>query len=248
MTTVTLYPTDDAHVDSNNASTNYGTDTLLDVGDSTQYTFISFDISSIPSDATINSATLYFIIASNTGTTPLSFRNIDATFSESTITWNNKPSVPVWTASTSGNYAGTGGKNAPVKFHLTEVISRSLNYLGLRIHNYLNTESVEIRSKEYDSTLYLYVDYTAPPHRYVKTTGDDTKDGKSWTNAWATINKVATTVADGTTVHIGHGTYNSEPANNDIAPVNAASLGIKYKPETADTGAEVAGSVTIEKN
>jgi hypothetical protein len=84
--------------------------------------------------------------------------------------------------------------------------------------------------------------------RYVKTAGDDTKDGTTWTNAWKTINKAATTVTDGATVHIGHGTYNSEPAGNTITPVNAGAIGIKYKPETADTGAEVAGSVTIEKN
>lgn len=84
--------------------------------------------------------------------------------------------------------------------------------------------------------------------RYAKTAGDDTKDGTSWANAWKTINKVATTVLDGTTVHIGHGTYSNEPVGNKIAPQNAGPIGIKYKPETADTGAEVAGSVTIEKN
>lgn len=84
--------------------------------------------------------------------------------------------------------------------------------------------------------------------RYAKTSGDDTKDGTSWANAWETINKVATTVLDGTTVHIGHGTYNNEPVGNKITPQNAGPIGIKYKPETADTGAEVAGSVTIEKN
>lgn len=83
---------------------------------------------------------------------------------------------------------------------------------------------------------------------YVKTTGNDSNDGESWANAWATINKAATTVADGTTVHIGHGTYNNEPAGNAIAPANAGPLGIKYKPETADTGAEVAGSIIVEKN
>lgn len=82
---------------------------------------------------------------------------------------------------------------------------------------------------------------------YVKTTGDDTKDGTSWANAWATVDKAATTVLDGTIVHIGFGTYNAEPANNDIAPVNAGAVGVKYLPETETTGGGT-GSVIVEVN
>jgi len=93
-----------------------------------------------------------------------------------------------------------------------------------------------------------YFNIYQEPHYYLKTTGSDANDGTSWANAWATINKAAITVPDGSTVHIGHGTYNNEPSGNAIAPVNAGSLGIKYKPETADTGAEVAGSIIVEKN
>ncbi len=83
---------------------------------------------------------------------------------------------------------------------------------------------------------------------YVKATGgSDSNGGSSWSDAWATINKAATTVPDGTTVHIGFGTYNAEPANNDIAPVNAGAVGIKYSPETATTGGGT-GSVIVEVN
>jgi hypothetical protein len=84
--------------------------------------------------------------------------------------------------------------------------------------------------------------------RYVIASGgNDSNDGESWANAWATVNKAATTVVDGTTVHIGFGTYNAEPANNDIAPVNAGAVGIKYLPETATTGGGT-GSVIVEVN
>lgn len=83
---------------------------------------------------------------------------------------------------------------------------------------------------------------------YVKASGGlDSNNGLSWATAWATVNKAATTVADGTIVHIGFGTYNSEPANNDIAPVNAGAVGIKYLPETATTGGGT-GSVIVEVN
>lgn len=82
---------------------------------------------------------------------------------------------------------------------------------------------------------------------YVKTGGDNTKNGYSWTNAWNTINKAATTVTDGSTVRIGFGTYNAEPAGNKIAPQNAGASGIKYLCETATTGGGT-GSVIVEKN
>lgn len=82
---------------------------------------------------------------------------------------------------------------------------------------------------------------------YVKTTGDDSKDGGSWANAWKTINKAATTVPDGKTVHIGFGTYDAEPAANKIAPQNIGASGIYYLPETATTGGGT-GTVSVEQN
>jgi len=42
---------------------------------------------------------------------------------------------------------------------------------------------------------------------YVKTTGDDLKDGLSEANAWATVTKALTIVAAGDTVYIAPGTY-----------------------------------------
>ena len=90
--------------------------------------------------------------------------------------------------------------------------------------------------------------YNEITNYYVRASGgNDGNSGASWANAWATIDKAATTVADGTIVHIGFGTYSSEPTPNDIAPVNAGSVGIKYLPETAVTGGGT-GSVTIEIN
>lgn len=82
---------------------------------------------------------------------------------------------------------------------------------------------------------------------YVKVGGNDSLDGKSWANAWATINKAATTVIDGTTVHIGFGDYVTEPAANKIAPQNIGASGIFYLPETANTGGGT-GTVSIEQN
>ena len=83
---------------------------------------------------------------------------------------------------------------------------------------------------------------------YVKTTGNDASNGASWANAWKTINKAATTVIDGSTVHIGVGNYNAEPAGNKIAPQNVGSSGIAYTIVNASTGLPDTGSVVVEKN
>lgn len=93
----------------------------------------------------------------------------------------------------------------------------------------------------YNITCYLLSDY------YVKVGGNDSLSGGSWANAWATVDKAATTVADGTTVHIGFGDYILEPAANKIAPQNVGALGITYLPETAVTGGGT-GTVSIEQN
>ena len=82
---------------------------------------------------------------------------------------------------------------------------------------------------------------------YTKVSGNDALSGDSWANAWATINKAATTIPDGSTVHIGFGNYTAEPAGNKIAPQNVGASGISYLPETATTGGGT-GTVSIEQN
>lgn len=82
---------------------------------------------------------------------------------------------------------------------------------------------------------------------YVKTTGDNDRNGTDWTEAWSTVDQAANEAFDGQEVHIGFGTYSSEPANNDITPVNFGTTGIKYTPETAVTGGGT-GAVTVERN
>lgn len=82
---------------------------------------------------------------------------------------------------------------------------------------------------------------------YVKVGGNDELSGSSWANAWATIDKAARTVPDGSTVHIGFGTYDNEPAGNKIAPQNIGAEGIYYAPETVGSEGGT-GTVVIEKN
>jgi hypothetical protein len=110
----------------------------------------------------------------------------------------------------------------------------------IQVRMYNDTEGTT--DDTYDITCYL-----ATNDWYVKTTGDDAKTGTSWAQAWKTINKAATTVADGSTVHIGFGNYVNEPATNKIAPQNIGASGIYYLPETAETGGGT-GTVSVEQN
>ena len=107
----------------------------------------------------------------------------------------------------------------------------------------LYNEATETIDDTYNLTCYLIggTDY------YVKTSGNDELSGVSWAAAWATIHRAATTVPDGSTVHIGFGTYDSEPAGNKIAPQNVGSEGIWYSPETENSEGGI-DTVTVEKN
>lgn len=75
---------------------------------------------------------------------------------------------------------------------------------------------------------------------YVKTTGDNDRNGTSWAEAWDTVTQAATEAFDGQEVHIGFGTYSGE---SKVTPDNFGTTGIKYTPESVGGGGT--GIVTI---
>lgn len=244
-------PTKDAWVVSASPDTNYDENRLIVCG-WTGYkarAFMEFDISSITVASVVSAKLRLYLIYESDKTVVHTTQRITSAWTETGVTWNNQPTV---TTTNQSNNTIVGQPTNPGRWVEWDITNLLKDESG-------TTLGIMIRSVETDSTStqfnYSSSEGTNPPQLLIDNDfyiiasgGNDASDGQSWANAWATINKAATTVADGTTVHIGHGTYNSEPAGNTIAPVNAGSTGIKYKPETADTGAEVAGSVTIEKN
>src|SRR3989304_2512638 len=101
MTIVTLYPTADAELVQGAPTTNYGTATVVYICPTTGNlirNLLKFNISSIPVDATINSATLrvncdgvYQLVG---GVTDVQARKIaDDTWTELGVTWNNQPTA-----------------------------------------------------------------------------------------------------------------------------------------------------------
>ena len=96
---LTIYSTADAYVNSSSTGTNYGSVNRLYVGANSEldYTYMKFDLASIPSGANIISATLavYYLGRSGTvyvGETIGAYYCSDNSWTELGITWNNKPS------------------------------------------------------------------------------------------------------------------------------------------------------------
>ena len=106
--TVTFNPNSDAYVDQENPDINYGTweNLVMDnIGDK-KYSYLKFDISTIPPEKIITSANLYlWHYAREGGGFPriyaYSVENDD--WNETTITWNNRPDAVTFLSENSGD-------------------------------------------------------------------------------------------------------------------------------------------------
>ena len=251
MTTQTITTNKDCYTYEYEGGTNQNNDQLEIRGLSgyRRRTFIAFDITSAPAASLVSSVKIYLYLNYEedyalTGR----FNRIIDSWTETGITWNNPPGV------TPDDQTTHSMANTPVGWHNYDITAiykaakNAGNECGIRIMD--DNESSDshhhycAREGTYDP--YILITYSVTDF-YVKTTGDDSLNGESWTNAWKTVNKAATTVADGTTVHIGFGTYDAEPTGNKIAPQNIGSSGIRYSFEDPSTGGGT-GTVTIEKN
>jgi len=95
MSTYTQQPSDDTHVRSSGANTNYGDITGFRCGGwgDTYITGIRFDVDSLPSDIESAKINIYlFLDAVGSLLTKLKWQKINESWSEDTVTWNNRPS------------------------------------------------------------------------------------------------------------------------------------------------------------
>jgi hypothetical protein len=99
-----IYSVADATVKSAQATVNFGTATTLDVrwgGDAEpvkERAVILFDLSHIPAEAVIDQATLSLTLLSASGDKPVSVSacNVQDSWRELTVNWNNQPTVPTF--------------------------------------------------------------------------------------------------------------------------------------------------------
>jgi hypothetical protein len=86
-----LLPSDDTYIDAGSPTRNYGTDDKFEVrpdNSADRRGLLKFDLSSIPANATVTSATLYLYENGNkTGQTTYLYR-VTSSWNESTVTWN----------------------------------------------------------------------------------------------------------------------------------------------------------------
>lgn len=102
MNTVNLKSKKDSYINNKYASTNYGTDSTMSVGTHldtlTSYTYnrgyLAFDLSSIPSNAVIYSATLTLHVSDSIGDSPRWYvRRVLSSWTEAGITASGQPSI-----------------------------------------------------------------------------------------------------------------------------------------------------------
>ncbi|PKO21945.1 MAG: hypothetical protein CVU38_11960, partial [Chloroflexi bacterium HGW-Chloroflexi-1] len=97
QTTVTLYAVADATLKSSNPNQNFGGGSLLEVsyaaGNEAVF-LVRFDLSTIPAEATIDSAVLGHYLQETTGASPVSVGAfyVTSAWNEYTVTWNTAPS------------------------------------------------------------------------------------------------------------------------------------------------------------
>lgn len=254
MATQTIYTDNDTYADENSPDTTKGTGGGVAIEADTGYEnigYIGFDISSGPSSSLISSVIMHYHdhLGAANGWQGL-FRRTTSSWSETSLTWNNQPT----NTSTNETYCQLPDAWSWGSGDITNLYKDAKdagNVLGIRIQKPGAASTLKyLSTKEYSSgtyKAYIVITYSVGTDYYVKTTGNDLLAGDSWANAWKTINKAATTVADGVTVHIGFGTYDAEPAANKIAPQNVGATGIYYLPETATTGGGT-GTVSVEQN
>src|SRR5439155_22036017 len=92
--TAAFHPTEDTYVKSTRPNTNYGKATTLqaDMEPSIKRALIRFSLTGIPSNATIQSATLRLFVVDESNQSG-SVQRVNGSWSESTTTWANAPAV-----------------------------------------------------------------------------------------------------------------------------------------------------------
>ncbi|KPK76111.1 MAG: hypothetical protein AMJ79_08185 [Phycisphaerae bacterium SM23_30] len=180
-TVVQIYPSDDTYVDEFNPSGNYGGAVVLNVGikDITGpaarcRTYLLFDLSAIPSDATINSAELVMEVTSYTNPSPPSQVAVhhvdDHSWDEMSLTWSMPPNVPaifhptpadttqIWGA---GVYSWTV-TNGVIAAHGTD--GRYSAVVKLLDDKWIDEKNdfIQFRASDSDVPPKLVIDYTSP--------------------------------------------------------------------------------------
>jgi len=186
-TTTISPPTDDSFVMYSSGDANYGSDDTLYLDDRDGYTrriFIRFDLSSLPSGATITLAKVrlyyYSYYYSDPAGKQTDVHRVLESWSEDTITWNNQPSCASTPTSSTDMPSSYGWVEWTVTDDVQGMVDGTYDNYGWRIK--LHTENLSsgysiilFHSKEYDGyDPELYVEYTTATYINVSDMGTGT--------------------------------------------------------------------------
>lgn len=169
MSTVTVYPEADTTVCQGSPTTNFDSWNSLYIGSfgvgAAYRAWVRFDISSIPSSATINSATFnlgnYF--EQHNSIYPADYtievaRSTDITWVKTTITWNNAPNGTVGSVLDSYVSTATNLYGYVASFDVASAVSSALASGKISFRAKYNDETVTDNVDSFEDR-----DYTGPP-------------------------------------------------------------------------------------
>jgi hypothetical protein len=151
--TISLAPADDTYINEGNVNGSYGSNSQLRVGNDggdTKRSLVLFDLSSIPTNATITSATLYMYNYNQVGSSRVhAAHRLLEEWNESGATWNNAPS---YSGIQSATAITTTGENYWMEWDLADDVEdfydgSETNYGWL----FRDTEEAGSRRVDYDS-------------------------------------------------------------------------------------------------
>ena len=161
--TVVLGADADAYVDANTPSANYGT---LDLqAGPNKRTFVKFNLTGLPANATIQNAVLRLrsLTGAGTYTTTVTVGRVNANWTETTITWDNKPGVTPSNVSTDVDYPGGQWENWPVTSLVQAWYDGSQPNYGFALAGANGQQDAYFSSKETGFSPRLVVQFTLPP-------------------------------------------------------------------------------------
>jgi hypothetical protein len=173
---VVINPTDDTFIDEISPGTNFGSNTHFvarRAGTGFQENIlIDFDLSAVPSGASINSATLFFYYSHNNdgdpAGRPLDAHHVTGSWAEGTVTWNNRPGFDAGSIATATVPGATGTwMSWDLTSEVQDIVDGATSFYGWEIIDHANSgyfSQIHFRSKENPSgnTPYLQIDYGEP--------------------------------------------------------------------------------------
>ncbi|MBN2101899.1 MAG: DUF2341 domain-containing protein [Candidatus Aenigmarchaeota archaeon] len=217
---------DDSHVRSNSATSTYGTDTALRLRSRSNFkyrSYVKFNISSIPSAATIQDSKLCLYLYSDDSTPSAGAYHVyDYTWTEEALTWNNQPCGTNFDSTTNCNItaentqttSGTGW----ICWNITKMVATEKYQGDENVSVAIKTTETDgnvgedaFYSKEYttDTSLrpYLNITYEMPPA--ITSVANSSTTDISTLITWTTDKNANSSVVYGNTTSLLDGSNSS---------------------------------------